>query len=563
MRQLKTALGNVALKIDAAIDISKNNPLFTSAEEFSINLTVPRGPNEHIFGYRNRLASAGTNLTIDAQFNFFGREKINGAIELISASDDEFEILLKGSRNNFFFKFGAVNIHDLDLGEEYFVPDNPYPTEEEFVTEMYYTTILQRDWICFPCNVQDEYVKATNPWDFNLSKFIFPTNFAPYMRLWRALHRLFNYHGYTITESWFELTQERKNIVIYRKEHTEDPFLMIIEFFPKITITEFISELENFFPITFCIDSKLNTVRIMGDDTLLSDSVSGKLDEFTTGKPKITFNDTQNGYELKYNYPSDDSVMQDVDYADEINSAVSASKYDFPEPSALSDLMRLSLADGGYYKVKESGTGFKWERVGSVAINVRSGDGEITRETKIYPAMNEQAGFTQDYVMTNPEGGTETHPLKIFFQFPVCKGDGLYDTGYYWVNNFRLMVYRGYDTPMRDPAGMTWALDHILKVPMANFVARKMNGDAWADNNLELRWDGDMGLRGAETIAFLNGARKITATLVMHHVYLEKIDLTKVYLLQGQKVIIDELVIHYGTTENVTIDATLMMHQTV
>jgi hypothetical protein len=190
---------------------------------------------------------------------------------------------------------------------------------------------------------------------------------------------------------------------------------------------------------------------------------------------------------------------------------------------------------------------------------VRSGDGDITRETKIYPAMNEIQGITQNFNLLNPEGGTEVHPVKIYMQSPVCKGDGLYETGYYWVNNFRLMIYRGMDTPVRDPAGMTWEFDHPLTYPMANFVNHKMNGAQWPDQHLELRWDGDEGLRGAETIAFLNGARKITATLVMHHIELEGIDLTKVYTLQGQRVMISELVVHYGRGEKVLIDATLLM----
>jgi hypothetical protein len=94
---------------------------------------------------------------------------------------------------------------------------------------------------------------------------------------------------------------------------------------------------------------------------------------------------------------------------------------------------------------------------------------------------------------------------------------------------------------------------------MANFVNHKMNGDQWPLNDLELRWDTAEGLRGAETIAFLDGARKITATLLMHHIELEKIDLTKVYTLQGQRVLISELVVHYGASAMVAIDATLLM----
>lgn len=566
MRQIKTPLGSIALQLDTTIDISMNNPLFSAAEDFSINLTVPRKPNEHIFGHRNRMASAGTNLTMDAQFLFYGREKINGEVELISADDEVYELLLKGSRSTFFYKYGDINLHDIDFGEQYFVPEIPYPTSEEFVTEMGYTLTLDRDWICFPVNVQDDYIRATNAWDFENSKFIFELNsftpfnmFAPYLRLWNALYRLFTYYGYTVTDNWFTETLERKNIVIYRKEETFNSFLTICKFYPKWTISEFISEIENFFPISICIDGKSKTVRIVGDDTLLTDAAAGKLDDYVKGKVKIMFNETQNGYELKYDYPSDDSVKNDKDYADQVFSTPYPSITDFPAASKLADIPLHSLADGGYYKSVADGDAWKWERVGSVAMNVRSAPGEITRETKIFPAMNELAATTQDLSLLNPEGGTELTPVRLLVQAPVVKGDGLYDTGYYWVNNFRLMVYRGMDAPRRSAESSAWTCTHTLSYPMANFVVHKMNGDLWPGNVLELRWDTDLGLRGAESIAFQNGARKVAVTMIMSHIDLEKIDLTKVYLLQGQRVIIDELVVHYGRGSMVEIDATLMM----
>src|SRR5665648_508420 len=122
MKQIITPLGIVALSPGTTIDISKNNPLFTRAEEFSISLTVPRLPNEHIFGHKWRLTSAGAIVPIEVQFVFFGREKLSGTIELISGSDESYEILMKGSRSDFIFRYGKIRLPEIDFGWENFVP---------------------------------------------------------------------------------------------------------------------------------------------------------------------------------------------------------------------------------------------------------------------------------------------------------------------------------------------------------------------------------------------------------------------------------------------------------
>jgi hypothetical protein len=562
MKQIITPRGNVALPIGTQIDISKNNPLFAVAEEFSINLTVPRPPNEHIFGYRNRLASATTDLTIDAQFLFHGREQINGAVTLVSASDDEYEVLLKGSRNNFFFSNGPVMIDEIDFGTELFVPGVETPTEEQKTAEMLNTTMLDRDWICFPANVSADGITSEpcNSWDFQAGTFITAWSFAPFLRLCSAIDRLFNHFGYEISENWFTGTQERRNIVIFRMPVAMTATVEIARFFPKWSVTDFISELENYFPVTFRIDSRSKQVRIIGDDAILAGDVAGSIDAYVTGKPKITFNDTQNGYVLKYNLPADDTVNSDKDYADQVNAADYNSFYDF---DAASELVRTnrSIADGMYYKPTGSGDAWTWEKVGSVAMDVRSGDGDITRETKVYPCMNEIASVSQMMTFTHVGEDPRSWLQKIFLQAPVCKSKVTAGAGYNYLSDLRLMVYRGMDAPHPDtntiPDG--YSFDHELSYPMANFVNHKMNGDQWPLNDLELRWDTAEGLRGAETIAFLDGARKITATLLMHHIELEKIDLTKVYTLQGQRVLISELVVHYGASAMVAIDATLLM----
>lgn len=563
MKQIITPLGNVALPLDTQIDISKNNPLFSAAEEFSINLTVPRGPNEQIFGYRNRLASAATDLNTDARFLFHGREKLSGAIELVSASDDEYEILLKGSRNAFVFKYGSVNLHDIDFGTELFVPGVDGATAEQIDTEMLNTLTAGRDWICFPCNTRATPAETTNFWDFENSKFSSATGFfAAYLRLSRAIERLFVAYGYTVTENWFTDTDELNNIVIYTKGfYYAGGVMSIYNLFPKITVDEFIAGIENFFPVSILIDNNAKTVRVINDDTMLAAEVAGRFDGYITGKPKIAFNDTQDGYELTYDYPEDDTIVQDNEFADENSASEYDSYFDFPDPTPFRSTV-FSRAEGAYYVSELNGETWEWRLTGNVAISVRNGDKEITKSTTVYPAMNRIVSVTQNITTIDESSPTPELMSQVMkMQVPVVTGDGdgINGDAYSWVTNFRVMVYRGMDNPSLDAWSSYQTPATPLTYPMANFVNHKMNGDQWTDQHLELRWDGDEGLRGAETIAFLNGARKITATLVMHHIELEGIDLTKVYTLQGQRVMISELVVHYGRGEKVLIDATLLM----
>jgi len=122
MKEIITPRGKVTLALDTVIDISRNNPLFHSAEAFSIDLTVPRIPNEKIFGYQYRIASASRAEPIEARFLLNGREQLCGSIEIISATYESYHLLLKGGRNDFLFRFGKLKLRELVFGYEDFVP---------------------------------------------------------------------------------------------------------------------------------------------------------------------------------------------------------------------------------------------------------------------------------------------------------------------------------------------------------------------------------------------------------------------------------------------------------
>jgi hypothetical protein len=556
MKEIITPLGRVVLGMDVNIDISKNNPVFTHAEEFSISLSVPRKPNEHIFGYKYRLSTVEDVVPIDAQFKFFGRDKLNGSLELISVSDNTYEILLKGSRSDFLFKNGKTNLHDLDLGSEYFVSGNQNPSEVQIAAEMLDTLTNEKDWICFPCNLSTEAAQCTNRWLFQENTFDAHNGFfAPYLRLYRAIERLFDYFGYTITTNWFIEENIRRNIVIYSNGfYTSDGLIEIFHLYPRWTIADFISELEDFFPITFWINSRSKTVDILSDDDIVTADPVGSLDAYLLRDYKVIFNEKLSGYELNYNYPEDETVFQDKTYADEIIATEYDSFYDLPEASIIGGTA-LCLAEGAYYKSVEDGETWVWEKCGFRAISVREGEKEITRETRIYPCINEIIGVTQNVMVLDQGSNPESIAQKMFMQTPVCKGDGGTSGIHWWTDNFRLMVYRGFDAPNLSAWTQYQSPVNTLRYPIANFVNKKMNGDDWPDSPLELRWDGDLGLKGPDFLAFLDGAIKIEAKLVMNHVDLESIDMTKVYTLGGRRVLISELVVHYGLKSRVEVDA--------
>jgi len=122
-----------------------------------------------------------------------------------------------------------------------------------------------------------------------------------------------------------------------------------------------------------------------------------------------------------------------------------------------------------------------------------------------------------------------------------------------------MMIYRGFDAAYIKPfeINLGYAFNYN-SYPKANFLNRKNDGTQWPGQSLELRWYGDGGLRGPETIAFLNEADKITGKLLINHVDLEKLDTSKVYTLNGRRVLISELVIHYAEGDMVEVDVVLL-----
>jgi len=117
------------------------------------------------------------------------------------------------------------------------------------------------------------------------------------------------------------------------------------------------------------------------------------------------------------------------------------------------------------------------------------------------------------------------------------------------------MVYRGFVpasiAPDQVEAGYTFNGNHY---PLANFVNRNVDGTAFGNQSFELCWEG---LKGAQTIAFLEGADKINAKLLIPQPDLEKLDTAKVYALDGRAVLISEMVIHYCEGCHISVEAVL------
>ncbi|HZK94361.1 MAG TPA: hypothetical protein VFC67_09155 [Prolixibacteraceae bacterium] len=552
MKQIITPLGIVALSPGTTIDISKNNPLFTRAEEFSISLTVPRLPNEHIFGHKWRLTSAGAIVPIEVQFVFFGREKLSGTIELISGSDESYEILMKGSRSDFIFRYGKIRLPEIDFGWENFVPGNANPLEADMQTEMYNTLNLQRDWICFPV-YHTEAGEWINRWSFDTNGFAMDIGGwrTAHVRLYRALERLFAIKGYTVTDNWFSDTDEKKKIVIFNNGRALASQMNIRFLLPDWTITEFINEIEDFFPVTFFINSRNKTVRILSDDTVSASDPVDSLDRFVVGKHKINFNDTQNGYDITYELPADDETTdQNWDYADQATVEEVNTFSDLPDAGVIC----LVVSEGQYYEYDESDPLVPWKPSGNVALGIRSGEGEISRKTKIYPLLSKTQ--LQPETVTVIQQYVDIRRVAINFKLVVPHTSKIASK---WSQDFRPVIYRGMETPLYSmsdiPSGY---VAQINGYPMANYINRKITGARWPGQSIDLCWNGDQGLQGAQAIAFLDGAEKTEVKLLMNHVDLENMDMTKVYILLGRRVLISELTIHYSEGTNVEIDAVLL-----
>ena len=567
MKEIITPLGKVTLALDTVIDISRNTPLFNRSEEFSVDLAVPRIPNEKIFGYKWRPATRGEILPIEARLLLNGREKLRGSIEIISASYESYNLLLKGSRNDFLFWFGKEKLRELVFGLQDFVPgySPPFqPTEAQILTQMLNTLSGALDYICFPVynSLADSWI---NRWSFDANGFTTNNNViypghggdrTAFLRMGAALDRLFHLKGYTITENWFNTDPERRKICIFNDmNYGVSASIDIRYLYPDWTILDFINEVEDFFPVTIFIDPRSKTVRVLGDDDVVSSVPVGELSPYQERDYTISFNEKQTGYDLKYTLPDGDkSTDSDYGYMDQSYNSEIYTKRDLPL-NTVTGAVNLVLNEGNFYRASyDDNDILSWELIGNVALAVRDGKGEISRETKIYPMMNmtkiqhEEVTVTQQYV------NSQRAMLDFEMVVPTTA-----KARHQWTQDLRPMIYRGLDAayiaPMEIPAGFAFNNKYY---PKASFLNRKNDGTPFSDQTLELRWYGDGGLRGPETIAFLESADKITGKFLIHQADLEKLDTSKVYTLAGRRVLISELVIHYAEGDIVEVDVVLL-----
>jgi len=165
--------------------------------------------------------------------------------------------------------------------------------------------------------------------------------------------------------------------------------------------------------------------------------------------------------------------------------------------------------------------------------------------TQVQP---EEVALTQQYV----------NPIRKSLNFEMVVPTTA-KARHLWTQDLRPMTYRGLDAAYINPNEITTGFSFNNRYyPKANFLNRKNDGTQWAGQSLELRWYGEGGLRGPETIAFLEGADKISGKFLIHHVDLEKLDTSKVYTLYGRRVLLSELVIHYAEGDLVEVDVVLL-----
>ena len=554
MKEIITPRGKVTLALDTVIDISRNNPLFHSAEAFSIDLTVPRIPNEKIFGYQYRIASASRAEPIEARFLLNGREQLCGSIEIISATYESYHLLLKGGRNDFLFRFGKLKLRELVFGYEDFVPgvSPPFqPTDAQLQAQMV-ATFSGGDFICFPVYNGDTNTWI-NRWSFDQQTFAMDVGGprTPFLRIFRALERLFALKEYTVTENWFSVSAERRNIVLYNNTNYGVCASFDIRYlFPDWTIGDFIREIEDYFPVSLFIDARTRTVRILGDDEVVTAAPAGELKQYLERDYEVVFNEKQAGFDLTCQLPdSDKSCEGEFDYLDQAYSAEVYTVRDLPLNCQAGAVYRV-LSEGAYYRAEVTENNLQWQLIGNAAMGVREGDGDITREPKIYPMMtttqlqHEEVTITQQYV------GTKRVLVNFSLLVPYTQ-----KASHLWTQDFRPMVYRGFVpasiAPDQVEAGYTFNGNHY---PLANFVNRNVDGTAFGNQSFELCWEG---LKGAQTIAFLEGADKINAKLLIPQPDLEKLDTAKVYALDGRAVLISEMVIHYCEGCHISVEAVL------
>jgi hypothetical protein len=253
----------IILPRDFEITYILNNPELVEREENkTYPFSIPLEANRQVFGFLDRNTCINIDNEYTAELYISSFKLISGKVIITSINSDNIELYISSDNQRFWGKNKNVYLNDIDLGYEWFDIKLDGYNEEIFTSaitggEHFIISPITKRTTVNELNQWSLY----NTWSFKEQQFQGPVCLFP--RLSYILKQIFIALGYRITRNDIDDLNYLKDIIIlHSKVLSRSNNTYYKDMMPKVSIVDFLCDIERKFNIAFLVNDRNKTVII-------------------------------------------------------------------------------------------------------------------------------------------------------------------------------------------------------------------------------------------------------------------------------------------------------------
>jgi len=580
----------VAMNVDALIQVNFVNQLLQRQGFFSYPFEVPLRPNLEIFGYL-RIATAVKPTDLKFELRNFGVTICRGNVAIDTFDRDVVAIILQNESSEFWKTTGEMFMDEFDFGGE----TNQLLSTQQVVdkwTASASSVYPASPYSCYPVyapnllvstfNNQPVYIAGgypgpyANAWDHANNKLfatippsesrtgllsgnIFTLNF--YVRY--LIDKIITSSGYfKDADDLASISDFSKLTIISLNQVFGYYNILYKRSLPHIKIADFMKSLEDAFGIMLVIDVLKGTISVRLRKNLMQKSEGKNYSKMRVMTEKVTMEANPTGYTVKWKDADEDDRNYSGWATDATITEVALISNIFPPQSTWYDLLLHVIQNDRYYicriqdkTVDTDPDVWLWVPIGVFRTKV-IGDGKELREIEALSVVNYTESKTFTYTFYGPSypSGIAT-VVTIPFQCPKVLQKGNSSYGIYFAGD-KMEVWPIIFNLSR---GMNQTIDiHATQFnyPLTTFDGWKESGEALA-TDFNLRFDGAKGLYAQfmkGEIEWLMKRLKAETFLTLNPVEIKSIDFSDKIVIDGFPRVIDTLSAEFGKNETIIVD---------
>jgi hypothetical protein len=435
---MKLTIGTqkVALPVDSSISIEKSSPfLDENSSSFSYPFPVPTQPNQRILGWPGKLERAGDLPDTSFVLEESGLQILRGDIEYDTITAEEIGVILKSGKTLFSSKVDGKYLSDIDYGRESWL-NNDYDSIEVREKITAWDTANTTDngkYVAAPALINPfredvlMYVNKINKTTGNLvydpQHLIQQQLFMLQFRAYFILEKIFESAGYTILLNDLK-TGIFKDLIVFSNvinlpfTFTSSDgltnYLNYSTLMPKITVTEFMESIASLVCLTYDIDEKLKTVRILYTKNVFAAGNTDKMKLEELSGWAHSEKKPSGGVTLAYQSQDDDKDT----FSDFPSNVETITEMTLPTPTTDGEIVRVQYSD--YYYVTEIiDSVYSWRWIGRLRdYKVGNGSEKIEFKVKVPSAITNADGYVYPKLEITPiaEGNNHGGVQRISFE---------------------------------------------------------------------------------------------------------------------------------------------------